>query len=364
MKKNIIKILPLLLIITSIIFAKEMSLPNNKIEHRINPNLKVIKENWKGNVVIDGKFQNDSITQQIPLSNVLKWTFSRNPQRKEKRNDTFTLQTNNFNPSSVSANSIVWLGHASFLININGVRIITDPSFFNLFTNKRKVAVPCPIDSLKQIDYLLISHDHRDHFDKKSVKTLIKNNPEIEALIPLNGSRLFSKNDIEKIKIQEAGWYQEYNLTTDIRIIFMPAKHWGKRGTSDTNKTLWGSFVIISDKTKIFFAGDTAYDEHIFNEIRSLVGDIDICILPIGAYSPQWFMSSAHINPEEAVTIFFDLGGKCLIPMHYGTYNLSDEPPSEPIKILFELGKYYNIKDKIKSLNIGEEFLMEVAYRK
>jgi L-ascorbate metabolism protein UlaG (beta-lactamase superfamily) len=242
------------------------------------------------------------------------------------------------------------LGHSSFLIHINGVRLISDPCFFNLLSKKRKVALPCSINDLKPIHYLLISHDHRDHFDTKSVEILVENNPEMEALISLGGSRLFKQ--FKNIKKQEAGWYQEYHLTDELRVVFLPAKHWGRRGSNDFNKTLWGSFLIITHNIKIFFAGDTAYNEKMFKEIRELFGNIDICMLPIGAYSPAFIMKPAHLNPEEAVQAFLDLGGKWFIPMHYGTYDLSDEPMGEPLARLQKCG----INDHLKVLAVGENF--------
>jgi L-ascorbate metabolism protein UlaG (beta-lactamase superfamily) len=331
---------------------------NGEIKRVYNPDLPIVKDGWEGNLVIDGKFANDTIHRNMGIRDIFKWTFSSNPQRKEKRNDTFQLQMQDFNPSTMPENSIVWLGNASFLINVNGVRLVADPCFFGLPTGKRKVAMPFSPDSLKSINYLLVSHDHRDHFDKKSVKILVENNPDMEALVPLNGSRLFRDKDLRSVKIQEAGWYQEYRLTESIRIIFLPAKHWGKRGLNDENKTLWGSFLIISNNTKIFFSGDTAYDKDLFKEIRNLFGDIDICLLSIGAYSPQWFMSVAHVNPEEAVQIFEDLGGKILIPMHYGTFDLSDEPMGEPIVRLRQNATEKEIEHQVKELAVGEKYLI------
>jgi len=327
------------------------------MERKLNPDLVVIKAGWEGNPVIDGKFRHDAVSQNNSFGKVLKWRFSRKPQQKEKRNDTFRLRTHHFDASSMPENSMVWLGHASFLLNIQGIRLITDPSFFNLPSGRRKVPLPCSVDSLKPIHYLLVSHDHRDHFDKKSVEALVRNNPDLEALLPLGGSRLFDGKKLNNVHKQEAGWYQEYNLTAPIRIVFLPARHWGRRGLNDANRTLWGSFLMITDRAKIFFAGDSAYDGGLFREIRDLFGDVDICLLPIGAYSPQWFMSRVHINPEEAVRIFSDLGGKYLIPMHYGTYDLSDEPPGEPIARLCKCGKENYLKTPVRTLMPGEAYL-------
>ena len=222
---------------------------------------------------------------------------------------------------------------------------------------KREVPIPCDENCLNQIDYLLISHDHRDHLDKKSIGLIAKNNPNIEALLPLNASRILNTKEFKSISKQEAGWYQVYKTKDDIRIIFLPARHWGRRGLFDFNKTLWGSFLIIVGNIKIFFSGDTAYDDKMFKKIQSEFGDIDICMLPIGAYSPSFIMKTSHTTPEEAVKIFNDLGGKLFIPMHYGTYDLSDEPLGEPIK---RLENCFNIKEhrkELKKLIVGEEFI-------
>ena len=224
--------------------------------------------------------------------------------------------------------------------------------------------MPCDIDDLRNIDYLLISHGHRDHFDKKTVESIVKTNPDMEALIPLSGSRLFNGQRLRETKRQEAGWYQENNLANDIRIIFLPAKHWSRRGLNDFNKTLWGSFLIIANGTKIFFAGDTAYDEHLFTEIRQLFGEIDICLLPIGAYAPAFLMQREHTNPEEALQAFSDLGGKLFIPMHYGTYDISDEPLGEPITRLRKNAIEKGIEYQIKELAVGEKYLIINDYIK
>lgn len=325
----------------------------NTIEYKFNKDLPVIKKGWKGNIMVNGKFQNDTTQEKPPVWEVIKWKFSRNPQHEEKKSDTFSLSRFPFDSIPDTDNKIIWLGHSSFIITINNVTLITDPCFFDLPGAKRKVQIPCDLSSLKSIDYLLLSHDHRDHFDKKSISILAKNNPKIEALLPLNASRIFD-TDLSNILKQEAGWYQEYKISTDIRIVFLPARHWGRRNLFDFNKTLWGSFLIISGETKIFFSGDTAFDDKIFKDIQSEFGSIDICLLPIGAYSPKSIMESSHTTPEETFKIFNDLKGKLLIPMHYGTYDLSDEPLAEPIR---RLEKCFNKdNDRLKKLAVGEVF--------
>ncbi len=331
------------------------------IHHKTNSDLPVIRDGWKGNVTINGRFHNDSIQEKPPLWDVVKWKLSRNPQREEKKSDTFKLSNCHLGHITKSEDKIIWLGHSSFVIIVNGITLITDPVLFDLSSIKRQVPIPCDVNCLRQIDYLLVSHDHRDHFDKKSVGVIAKNNPTIEALVPLNASRLFRSDALSSIVKQEAGWYQEYSIKGDIRIIFLPARHWGRRGLFDFNKTLWGSFLIIVEETKLFFSGDTAYDDRMFKDIQSEFGDIDICMLPIGAYSPGFLMKTSHTTPEEAIEIFNDLGGKLFIPMHYGTYDLSDEPLGEPIRRLNEYFGTEKHKDKLRKLTIGEEFLFGKA---
>ncbi len=323
------------------------------MEYKSNPALKTIKTKREGNPVLKGKFVNSSIqNNNLSLFSILKWKLSKNPQAEEKKNDNFKLTTipnNSFLKSY--EDMIIWLGHASFFIRINDINILIDPVFFSMPGFKRLSQLPCNIEEFIDINYLLISHFHRDHFDKKSVSILCNNNPGIEALIPLAGSRYFNKM---KIKTQEAAWYQKYD-TEKIEVLFLPAKHWHKRSLNDTNKVLWGSFIIKSENTIIYFAGDTAYGNH-FADIQKEFSDIDYCILPIGAYKPEYIMKDSHMAPKEALKAFTELGGKTMIPMHYGTFDLSDEPLGEPYRVTVQEANNYNIK----FMNVGEELKLKL----
>lgn len=317
------------------------------MQYKYNSNLKIIKPGWKGNPVFKGKYSNSDIPdKKFNPFDILKWKLSKNLQAEEKKNDNFKLKVIK-NNSFINSNKdiILWLGHATFFIRLNGISFITDPIFFAPPFFKRLSEFPTEPENIKNIDYLLISHFHPDHFNKRSEKILIKNNPNIKALIPLNGSRYLNK----QIKYQEAGWYQQFN-TENIEVYFLPSKHWHKRGINDTNKVLWGSFLIKSNNKSIYFSGDTAYGDH-FKEIKKLFGEIDLCIMPIGAYKPEFIMNRSHISPEKALEAYSQLGGKTFIPMHYGTFDLSDEPPREPIKILNSQKEKYNIQ----ILNVGQK---------
>ncbi len=325
------------------------------ITYKNNPQLDIVKSGWKGNISINGRFYNDTLARTPSMGAAFKYKWSKNPQREEKKNEEYRLPVCHFKKLS-DGNGITWLGHSTFIIQTGGVSLICDPVFYSIISTRRKTELPCNPDSLVNLDYLLISHNHFDHFDKKSVELLTANNPGLQLMAPLNVRRIFREKSLKNISLQEAGWYQEYETDGKIRIIFLPARHWGRRGLFDTNKTLWGSFLIISGNTKIFFAGDSAYDEEIYREIHDLFGDIDICLLPIGAYSPEWFMSQSHMNPEEAVQAFHDLGGKHFIPMHYGTFDLSDEPMGEPIKRLRECFSNSSSPGQLHELTIGEKW--------
>ncbi len=328
---------------------------SKKVKYVYNKRLPIIKNNWQGNIYINGKFYNDKIPVKLPISRVLKWKLSHNLQKAEKQKDSFRLPVVSLNDFTDNNDKIIWLGHSTFLITINGVKIITDPCFFDIPMTTRKIPIPCEIKNVNNLDYLLISHDHRDHFDINSIKHIVKNNPEVEALVPLKMSELFKHNKLNKIRIQEAGWYQMYDTNKDIQIILLPARHWGRRGIFDFNKTLWGGFLIITKSTKIFFGGDTAYSG-VFKKIQKTFGDMDICILPIGAYAPDYAMKQSHATPEEAHQIFNDLCGKIFIPMHYGTYDLSDEPLGEPVKRIDNC--FLCNKKALKLLAVGEKYLI------
>ncbi len=344
------------MLIKQLIFTFLMTNKTDNISYISNPELSIIKKGWKGNILINNKFFNDLIPVKSPVKDVLKWKLSRNSQKEAKAQDEFQLPLIPLQKIDKSVNQLIWLGHASFLIIVNGVTLLTDPCFYDIPSIKRLVKMPCEIDFFTDIDYLLLSHDHRDHFDIKTVKKIFKLNPNIEVLTSLNFKKLLNKNNIKISKVQEAGWYQQYKTDYDLELFFLPAKHWGRRGLFDFNKTLWGSFMIKFDEATLFFSGDTSYDDNMFKEIQIEFGKIDICLLPIAAYSPSFIMKQSHTTPEEAHQIFNDLHGKLFIPMHYGTYDLSDEPLGEPIQRLKETFK--NEKSNLKVLSVGEKYFL------
>ncbi|GAB3200305.1 L-ascorbate metabolism protein UlaG (beta-lactamase superfamily) [Pontibacter aydingkolensis] len=335
-----------------------MQQPNKHIRHLKNDRLETIKPDYRGNKIIKGKFANGEELYLPEFSKVLKWQLSPNPQRDEKKQDTYTppvQQGCDFITSD--EDMVVWLGHATFFIRLNGISFITDPVLFNLPLVKRKTQLPCPPDQLLNIDFMLLSHAHRDHLDKQSIKTVFTHNPQLIALIPLEVGKIL-RNTCRHLPYQEAGWFQKYDLVPDaVEVYFLPASHWHRRGLTDMNKMLWGSFLLKTPEITLYFAGDSGIDSH-FEEIEDLFGPIDLCIMPVGAYKPSFLMKKSHMNPHEAVRAFNTLRGGTFIPMHYGTFDLSDEPPSEPVRMLEQIAAS-GMLPGLKMPAIGEPVLLK-----
>jgi L-ascorbate metabolism protein UlaG (beta-lactamase superfamily) len=354
---NLLPISAIILLIISIPFFlwyKSMNVKEERIEYRRNNDLVTIKEGYQGNPLKNGRFIDDVDKTRLSFFSLLKWKLSINPQKKEKASDPFRLNViKNNKIFDMKDDMIVWLGHSSFLIRIDGKTFLIDPILSDMPLQKRLCDIPVRITDIKNIDYLLISHTHYDHLDAKVIKAPgLKNT---KALIPLGMGGIIKCMN-KDIKTEEAGWYQKYNTgEKSPRVFLMPAIHWSRRSITDTNKVLWGSFIIKGKSRCIYFAGDSAYNGY-FKDIQRLFPDIDICLMPIGAYKPPYIMQKNHLSPSEAVSAFNDLKGKILIPMHYGTYDLSDEPPGEPVRFIKELDAQGQIKGELRLPDVGEIF--------
>jgi L-ascorbate metabolism protein UlaG (beta-lactamase superfamily) len=218
-----------------------------------------------------------------------------------------------------SQTSITWLGHATFLIQVDGFTILTDPVFYEISSFvKRFFKAPIMPDQLPPIDVILISHNHRDHMDEASLNLLKHMNPRI--LTPAGTKRWFAKRGFANV--QEFGWGDGCQVNKEQRSItcsFLPAAHWSGRNLWDTNKSLWGSWMISSTVGNIYFAGDTAYGDH-FTAIKNKFGSIWAAILPIGPIRPRWLMDESHLDGQQAARTFADLDAQHFFPMHWGTF--------------------------------------------
>jgi L-ascorbate metabolism protein UlaG (beta-lactamase superfamily) len=324
-----------------------------ELEYLLNEKLETIKPGHQGNIQKGGRFLNYQKVAAPKLKDILRWKTSKNPQQDEKRNDDFRLGTLD-DPAIFdrSRDKVVWLGHASFLLTLNGVNILLDPVFADIPLVKRRAKIPFQLKDYDSIDYVLISHAHYDHLDKKTVRNLARINPNLKIYCGLGTAELLQKKWRISNTVIEAGWYQKFPLFADgVEIYFMPALHWSNRSLRDRNLRLWGSFVIRGKNSTIYFMGDSGYSPH-FKEIGQLIPGIDYAILGVGAYMPRNIMQYSHINPEEAKQAYHDLGAKYLLPMHYATYDLTDEPYSEPLKKIQAL--FIDERDRLKDIGIGE----------
>jgi len=324
--------------------------------YRSNPDLKTVRPNWKGNPMNpQGRFLNENLEPLPGFGDLLKWQREPNPQKAEKKTDTFRLKvTKNSDFLNNNEDCVVWLGHATFFIRLNGVRILTDPVLESPSAlMKRFSELPVAVSELKDMDYIIVSHDHRDHCDEKSLKTLAPQNPNATYLTGLGLDTLLN-NFTQSPHIQAAGWYQTYQTdTSKIEIIYLPARHWGRRYLNDTNKNLWGAYLIRANGKSIYFGSDSGYSTH-YQDFAKYFGGVDVALLGVGAYKPEWFMSASHAGPKDAVRAAHEMKAKRMVPMHYGTFDLSDEPLGDCYRSLQKLQKEPQNQGLIQLAGVGE----------
>lgn len=236
-------------------------------------------------------------------------------------------------PKFISKSEVYYtfINHSSVLIQIGGMNILCDPVFseraspFQFMGPKRARKVAVELDSLPPIDVVLISHDHYDHLDLATLKNLKeKFNPTFVVGLGVKG--YLKKFGFEQV--EEMDWWQQQPFK-DLNIIFLPAQHWSNRGIQPFS-TLWGSYIIEYDDYQVFFCGDAGYSE-LFTMIEQRYGAMDLAFIPIGAYEPRWFMRDQHMNPDDAVKAHKDLKSKKSVGIHFGTFQLTDEPINQPI---------------------------------
>jgi len=245
-------------------------------------------------------------------------------------------------PNYTASNArMTWLGHATTLAEVDGHAILTDPVFsarasaVQFVGPKRYTAAACKVKELPPLSAVLVSHNHYDHLDLRSVARLAELQPNISWFVPSGMAKwLIDNTVVSSQRVKEMTWWQEEQLEgTDIKIVFTPANHWCKRSIADENQMLWGSFAVIGPSKRFWFGGDTGYCEA-FKKIGEKYGPFDIAAIPIGAYQPNWIMKYQHVHPGEAVEIHKDIGSKKSLGIHWGTFQLTTENYLEPPALL------------------------------
>lgn len=233
--------------------------------------------------------------------------------------------------------SVIWINHDTFLIKYKSVHVLTDPiwskrcSPVSFAGPKRCHRPPLTLDQLPRIDFVLISHNHYDHLDKSTVKKLFAFYPDIQWIVPQGLKSWFYRLGITKV-IELSWWEQAHPPSViPIKVTAVPAQHFSCRKLWDKNKTLWAGWIVEFDKSKtLYFAGDTGYNPIHFKEIGNRWQKIDLSLIPIGCYVPRQFISSVHIDPDQAVAIHQDTGSCLSIGMHWKTFQLGDEHKTQP----------------------------------
>ncbi|MGW1775237.1 MBL fold metallo-hydrolase [Streptomyces sp. NPDC002104] len=235
---------------------------------------------------------------------------------------------------ATGALSVTWAGHASWILRIGGLTVLTDPVWSRriLGTPARMTPVGVRWEELPPVDAVVISHNHYDHLDAPTLKRLPRATP---LFVPAGLARWCRRRGFTRVT--ELDWWESAELG-GVRFEFVPAHHWSKRSLLDACRTLWGGWMLSDGASgaarpvrKVYFAGDTGYG-HWFGEIGRRHPGIDLALLPIGAYAPRWWLRDVHADPEEAVQACLDLGARRMAPMHWGTFVLSSEPVMEPLE--------------------------------
>jgi len=264
----------------------------------------------------------------------LKWSFTN--KKPELIAIDSSDQWRELTPSS--SDYLVWIGHATYLINKDNLTIITDPVFSKRaspvrFAGPKRLIPPAiPIDKLPPIDVVTVSHNHYDHLDIRSLKAIHETNPEAVFLVPKGDRRRLERRGIENVT--EFLWWEEIEIKGS-KFTFTPVQHWSARGIADRNKSLWGGWFMNLKTETIYHAGDTGYSKD-FIETKKRLGSPSLSLIPVGAYAPRWFMKTNHVNPPEAIQIAIDLESERNFGMHWGTFQLTDEEVLEPPKLLKE----------------------------
>lgn len=304
-------------------------------------------------------FRNPTVEERAKKRGVMRWLTDVLQANIEADNlkEIPQLVTPNFEkiydpyPDAIQ---VTWIGHATFLIQMQGMNILTDPVFSHraspvqFIGPTRKQPPGIAIGELPPIDIVIISHNHYDHLDINSVRAL---GDDILYLAPLGLKQWFRDKNV--VHHRELDWWQTAKIT-GFNFTFVPAQHFSGRLILDLNKSLWGGWVIEKNGRKVYFAGDTGYS-NVFRQIGARIGPMDVSMIPIGAYAPRDILKFLHSDPYDAVKIHQDVKSHYSIGMHWGTFRLTTEPLGEPKQLLKKAAIKAGLEhEEFVTFNVGE----------
>jgi L-ascorbate metabolism protein UlaG (beta-lactamase superfamily) len=308
----------------------------------------------------EGRFENlDRRGPTRSLLDILRWRFGARTRAPDRAPvpavapDVARIATP---PARGGGARITWIGHASALVQLEGESFLLDPILGDVWPGviHRNVAPGVALAELPPIDAVLVTHDHYDHLDVPTLRALSRRNGgatrPLHVVAGLGTRRLLRRSGLS---VTEMGWWSEARLG-DVTVTFVPAQHFARRGLGDQNRRLWGGFVLSGRSATVYHAGDTASFEG-FRQIAARFPRIDAALVPIGAYDPPWIMEEVHLSPERALAAFHDLGARILVPIHWGTFKLADEPLDEPPRRLeAERIRTGIAPERVRVLAVGE----------
>lgn len=317
----------------------------------------------------------DNVSTDKTLKEFRQWR----AERRQKRKD-YSFVVPNVTPrlsyllENKSETTITWIGHSTFFIQYEGMNIITDPIWARRLGFEKRLGLPgIPIREVPPIDLILISHAHYDHLNIASIRKLYGEGTTI--VVPVGLKRAMLRKGFRRCI--EMKWWEEI-IHRGIKLTFVPAQHWTRRTPFDTNTSHWGGFILEPERLKVqpeekgagecelppnlYFAGDSGYFSG-FKEIGSRF-KLHVALMPIGAYEPEWFMTSQHVTPEEAIQSFLDVGAETMIPMHYGTFRLADDTAREALDRMESARLKHGIsEERIRTLSYGETLIIHPENR-
>ncbi|WP_145949858.1 MBL fold metallo-hydrolase [Paenibacillus sp. Y412MC10] len=309
----------------------------------------------------------DNVSTDKTLKQFRQWR----QERRQKKKD-YSFQIPNMPPDleylhgNRQDTSITWIGHSTFFIQYEGLNILTDPVWAKRMGFERRLGAPgLLIEDVPPVDIILISHSHYDHMHMASIRKLYRAGTTL--IVPVGLRAKMVRKGFHNCR--ELKWW-EHVVIGQVKISFVPTQHWTRRTPFDTNTSHWGGFVLEPHETgeagnagaedgtrmlppNVYFAGDSGYFAG-FKEIGRRF-NLHVALMPIGAYEPEWFMTSQHVNPEEALQAFLDVEADMMIPMHYGTFRLADDTAREALdRMEAERVRLGLSKERIKVMHYGE----------
>jgi L-ascorbate metabolism protein UlaG (beta-lactamase superfamily) len=319
---------------------------------------------YLNNKFYNSKKENFSIGLKDVVLNYLYNIFNRKYLYESRKNNnavSLDLAYNYFflknNLQAMGDIVVMPLGHASVLIIYKNKAILFDPLFNKSSLFFKRYVENIDINYLPQIDVIVFSHNHPDHYNKNDLLMLLDHSPGVHIIAPSGFNSFLQKEGINSESIRSMTWWEEVELFGGmIKFSALPAVHWSQSNIMNKNETLWASWMITIDSTNIYFAGDTAYGDH-FKSIKETFGNVDIACMPIAPYAPTELQIDVHINAEESFQAFLDLGQPIFIPIHWGVFAYGDEPLKEPIEKIIALFYDNNFMHKLKSTIINVPYV-------